>query len=140
MLAPSRNEEIGPMAWGSWTAPAQALLGDETTLDQRIEAVVAPVANAISSAVFYEVPLPGGLSVPVIMIWLIVAAVVFTLYFRFINVRGFAHGYRLIRGDYADASSPGEISHFQALTSAVSGTVGLGNIAGVAVAISGKRW
>lgn len=136
MLATSRNEEIGPMAWGSWTALAQALLGDETTLDQRIEAVVAPVANAISSAVFYEVPLPGGVSVPVIMIWLIVAAVVFTLYFRFINVRGFAHGYRLIRGDYADASSPGEISHFQALTSAVSGTVGLGNIAGVAVAIT----
>jgi len=51
-------------------------------------------------------------------------------------VRGFAHGFRLIRGDYAEDSGPGEVSHFQALTSAVSGTVGLGNIAGVAVAIT----
>jgi alanine or glycine:cation symporter, AGCS family len=58
------------------------------------------------------------------------------LYLGFINVRGFKHGFHLIRGDYADKSGPGEVSHFQALTSAVSGTVGLGNIAGVAVAVS----
>lgn len=105
------------------------------SLDERIERVVRPIADFLSGAIFYEIPV-GGTGVSVIVIWLIVAAVVSTVYFGFINVRGFAHGFRLIRGDYADTSAPGEVSHFQALTSAVSGTVGLGNIAGVAVAIT----
>ncbi|PKM07237.1 MAG: alanine glycine permease [Gammaproteobacteria bacterium HGW-Gammaproteobacteria-4] len=116
--------------------PFTNVAAEPQTLDQRIDAVVAPVANAISSAVFYEITLPGDTKLPLIMLWLILGALVCTFYFRFINVRGFAHGFRLIRGDYADPTSPGEVSQFQALTSAVSGTVGLGNIAGVAVAIT----
>jgi AGCS family alanine or glycine:cation symporter len=107
----------------------------EASIDQRIEAAVAPVSQAISNFIFYSVQVNGA-ALPLIVVWLIAAGLVFTLYFKFVNVRGFAHGYRLIRGDYADASGPGEVSHFQALTSAVSGTVGLGNIAGVAVAIT----
>lgn len=105
------------------------------TLDERINAAVAPITNAVSSFIFYAIPI-GEAQLPLIVVWLIAGAVVFTLYFRFINIRGFAHGFRLIRGDYSDPKSPGEVTHFQALTSAVSGTVGLGNIAGVAVAIT----
>ena len=112
-----------------------AFASQPTGLDQRIDAVVEPVARATSSAIFYAVPV-SGTSFPLIVGWLILAGIVSTLYFRFVNVRGFVHGFRLIRGDYSDPSHPGEVSHFQALTSAVSGTVGLGNIAGVAVAIT----
>ena len=105
-------------------------------IDARIQSVFGPVADALAAVVFAEIPLPGGLKAAAIVIWLAVAAMVFTVYFRFINLRGFAHGFRIIRGDYADPAGPGEVSHFQALTSALSGTVGLGNIAGVAVAIT----
>ena len=105
-------------------------------VDERIQSIFGPIADTLSAIVFVEVPLPGGLSAPAIVIWLAVAACVFTVYFRFINLRGFGHGIRIIRGDYAEAEGPGEVSHFQALTSALSGTVGLGNIAGVAVAIT----
>jgi AGCS family alanine or glycine:cation symporter len=58
-----------------------------------------------------------------------------TLRLRFINVRGFSHAIRIVRGDYDDPDDPGDISHFQALTTALSATVGVGNIAGVATAI-----
>lgn len=116
------------VAPAAWAAPAM-------TMDQKIEAIVAPISNAISGFIFYAVPLDGA-NLPLIVVWLIVAGAFFTLYFKFINIRGFGHGFKLIRGDYSDGSGPGEVSHFQALTSAVSGTVGLGNIAGVAVAIT----
>ena len=105
-------------------------------IDERIQSIFGPIADTLSAIVFVEIPLPGGLSASAIVIWLAIAACVFTVYFRFISLRGFAHGFRVIRGDYADPKGPGEVSHFQALTSAVSGTVGLGNIAGVAVAIT----
>jgi AGCS family alanine or glycine:cation symporter len=62
--------------------------------------------------------------------------VFFTGYFRFINIRGFSHAVKIITGKYKTDDDPGQISQFQALTTAVSGTVGIGNIAGVAVAIS----
>ena len=54
----------------------------------------------------------------------------------FVNVKGFKHAIMLVKGDYDDPNNKGEVSHFQALTTALSGTVGLGNIAGVAIAIS----
>lgn len=117
-------------------APAFAQGAQPDGLDARLNALIEPVAQAISAVVFYEVPLPGGVNVPWIMLWLIFGALICTFYFRFINIRGFAHGFRLIRGDYADKDDPGEVNQFQALSSAVSGTVGLGNIAGVAVAIT----
>lgn len=112
------------------------------SLDQRIEAFIRPMADEVSGFIFHAVRVGGTDEAPVmfplIVGWLILAGVVFTLYFGFINVRGFAHGFRLLRGDYSSKrdAGPGEVSHFQALTSAVSGTVGLGNIAGVAVAIT----
>jgi alanine or glycine:cation symporter, AGCS family len=105
-------------------------------IDQVIESWVAPVLIPIIEAVFYSVSPAEGVHLPLIVVWLVIAAVAFTFYFRFINIRGFMHGYRLIRGDYANPKDTGEVSHFQALATALSGTVGLGNIAGVAVAIT----
>lgn len=75
-------------------------------------------------------------SIPFIVIWLVVGAIFFTIRMGFINIRGFKHAINLARGKYDDPNAPGQVTHFQALTTAVSGTVGLGNIAGVAVAIS----
>ncbi|MEO8010221.1 MAG: alanine/glycine:cation symporter family protein, partial [Dokdonella sp.] len=111
------------------------------SVDQRIDAMVKPVADGVSSVIFYEVRIGGTSEAPVmfplILGWLVLAGLVFTFYFGFINVRGFRHGLDLVRGKYTNAEKcDGEVSHFQALTSAVSGTVGLGNIAGVAVALS----
>lgn len=130
MIRPNPSSALCLLAFAG-TAAAQGSLG----LDQRIESVVAPIAQAISSAIFYEAGI-GGVAVPLIVVWLILGALITTAYLRFVNVRGFAHGFRLIRGDYRDPSAPGEVSHFQALTAAVSGTVGLGNIGGVAIAIA----
>ena len=79
-------------------------------------------------------PLPGT-SFPWIVLWLVVGASVFTLYFGFIQIRAFGHAISLVKGDYSDPNDAGEVSHFQALATALSGTVGLGNIAGVAVAV-----
>ena len=77
----------------------------------------------------------GSVSVPFIVVWLFVGAVFFTLSMGFINIRGFWHAIRLTKGDYDNPDDHGEVTHFQALSSALSGTVGLGNIAGVAIAI-----
>jgi len=74
--------------------------------------------------------------IPFIVIWLVLGATFFTIRMGFINVRGFRHALNLAKGKYDDPDAPGQVTHFQALATAVSGTVGLGNIAGVAVAIS----
>jgi len=76
-----------------------------------------------------------GTSVPFVVVWLLLGAAYFTVRMGFINVRGFWHAIRLTKGDYDNPNEPGEVSHFQALSSALSATVGLGNIAGVAIAI-----
>lgn len=75
-------------------------------------------------------------SIPFIVIWLICGAIFFTIRMGFINFRGFRHALDLAKGKYDDPTAPGQVTHFQALATAVSGTVGLGNIAGVAVAVS----
>ena len=103
--------------------------------DQWVEAHVGPVAEALSSAVFYAIPV-AGTQVPLIVIWLAVAAVFFTVYLRFINVRALGLAIRHVKGDFSDPTARGEISHFKAVATAISGTVGVGNIGGVAVAIS----
>jgi AGCS family alanine or glycine:cation symporter len=81
----------------------------------------------------------GGSIVAVIVsivLWLVVAALFFTFYFGFINLRALKHAFRLVRGDFTSPDAAGEVTHFQALATALSGTVGLGNIAGVALAVS----
>lgn len=74
--------------------------------------------------------------IPIIVVWLVLGAIFFTIYMKFINFRGFRHAIQLIKGDYDNPNHRGEVSHFQALATALSGTVGLGNIAGVAAAIT----
>lgn len=75
-------------------------------------------------------------SIPFIVIWLIIGAIFFTFRMGFINFRGFKHAIQLVSGKYNEPDAPGQVTHFQALATAVSATVGLGNIAGVAVAVS----
>ncbi len=104
-------------------------------VDTLINSWLAPVADWLGRVVFYAVPL-GGAELPLIVAWLITGSLVCTLAFRFINLRGFAHALRVIRGRFSDTTLPGETTPFQAFSAAVSGTVGLGNIAGVAVAIT----
>ena len=78
---------------------------------------------------------PKKTSIPLIVVWLFLGAIFFTIRFKGINFRGFIHAIHLIRGVYDNPKDKGEISHFQALSTALSATVGLGNIAGVAFAI-----
>lgn len=76
-----------------------------------------------------------GVSVPFVVAWLFCGALFFTVRMGFINLRAFWHAVKLTKGDYDDPEDAGEVSHFQALASALSATVGLGNIAGVAIAV-----
>jgi AGCS family alanine or glycine:cation symporter len=105
------------------------------TVDERINTWLAPVADWFGKVVFFSVPVAGA-DLPLIMVWLIMGGIVCTLAFRFVNLRGFRHSLRVIRGDYSRTDHPGEASPFQALSTAVSGTVGLGSIGGVAIAVS----
>lgn len=115
----------------------------ETVFDRSdIEAIAKP-NTAVFGTIHYDEPRPlllpnGSLqknSVPLIVVWLILGAVFFTIRMGFINFTGVGHALNLIRGKYSNPNDKGEVSHFQALTTALSATVGLGNIAGVAVAI-----
>ncbi|WP_226345346.1 alanine/glycine:cation symporter family protein [Agilicoccus flavus] len=104
-------------------------------IDQAIDDVFGPFATWLESIVFFAVPI-AGTKVPLIVGWLVVCGFFFTIWLRFLNVRGLKHAVDLVRGKFTRADAEGEVTHFQALATAVSGTVGLGNIAGVAVAMS----
>ena len=104
-------------------------------MDDLINEVMRPVSEAVSGGVFATIPVLGG-DFPVIVAWLALGGLFFTIYLRFISLRGFTHAVGLVTGRYARGDDPGEISQFRALTTAVSGTVGIGNIANVAIAIS----
>ncbi len=106
------------------------------SLDEKINSVFAPIVEFFGKIIFFEPFKFIGFDMPFIVLWLIVGAVFFTFKFNFINFTGLKHSIELIRGVYDDPNEPGEVSHFQALVTALSGTVGLGNIAGVAVAVS----
>lgn len=106
-----------------------------TTLADQIDNALTPLADWVSSIIFYSIDV-FGVSLPLVVIWLMTAGVVLTFSFRFVNLRGFRHGWQLIFNPKQHLDSPGEISHFQALSAALSGTVGLGNIASVPVAIA----
>ena len=79
---------------------------------------------------------PRKASIPFVVVWLVIAAVFFSARMHLINFRGFALAVKLILGRYHDPRAGGEVTHFQALATALSATVGLGNIAGVAIAVS----
>ena len=108
-------------------------------IDSFINDTVEPVSSAFSSFVFYSVPLTDTVSLPIILIWLVAIAFFTTFYFGFVNFRYFGRGIGIALGKVThkeDKKAEGDITPFQALATTLSGTVGLGNIAGVAIAIS----
>lgn len=100
------------------------------------EFFVGPLASVLFFDIaFWDNGAEGELKLPIVVVWLVLGAIYFTLRMQFINLRGLGHAVAVTRGDYDSPDDPGEISHFQALSSALSATVGLGNIAGVAIAV-----
>jgi alanine or glycine:cation symporter, AGCS family len=142
--------------------PLFASAQESQGLDEKINEWFMPIATAWEGLVLTTVPVAGS-DIPVVLILLVTGATFFTVYFSFVNVTKFPLAINVVRGKYDDVEKPpphseesalvhiedgdiigtikdeghhGEVSHFQALATAVSGTVGLGNIAGVAVAIA----
>ena len=125
--------KYGMLALASTMATAGPALAQEAmSLDQKVNQIFASSTGWFVSLIFSPFP---GTSFPWIVAWLVIAATIFTVYFGFIQFRAFPHSIALVKGDYSDPNDAGEVSHFQALATALSGTVGLGNIAGVAVAV-----
>lgn len=116
-------------------ADAQAVTGFRK-IEQKVNEIFGTINGWIATVLFYPIPLPGESSVPAAVAWLVAGSLFFTLRMRFINLRGFVHAVKVTSGKYDNPDDEGEVSHFQALTAALSATVGLGNIAGVAVAVS----
>jgi alanine or glycine:cation symporter, AGCS family len=114
------NEVLGTMIVG---IPSES---EEFTFRRKPEGKISKV----------EITDHNDRKLPAIVLWLVVGAIVFTLWMRFINFRAIGHAIQVIRGRYDDPNEQGEVTHFQALSSALSATVGLGNIAGVAIAVS----
>jgi AGCS family alanine or glycine:cation symporter len=124
-------------------AETEAAAGDPATPNQptglmgAVDAGVGRVNAVIGAVFFWDVAFwSETVTIPLVVLWLVLGAIFFTFQMRFINIRGFGHAIQVVRGRYSDPSDAGEVSHFQALTTALSATVGLGNIAGVAIAIS----
>jgi AGCS family alanine or glycine:cation symporter len=109
-----------------------------TTVVEAVNNVMAPISASISSLIFFTLQdIYSGLPpIPFVVLWLLGGGIFFSFYMGFPNFRAFKHSFKIVKGTYDDPNDPGEVTHFQALTAAVSGTVGLGNIAGVAIAIS----
>ena len=113
------------------------VFSQEKGLDQRIDEAFQPVSDFFSEVIFFSIG-----ENPFVIYLLVGSALFFTLYFVFPNIRYFLTSINVVRGKYDEvekdenSSKQGEVSHFQALTTAVSGTVGNGNIAGVALAIA----
>ena len=137
------------------------LLQQTPSFDDRVNEQFSAATSWFTDAVFAEIPITDTVGIPWVLVVLILGASYFTIYFKGINFRGFFKAIQVVRGKYddleddgvvtastsvstVDGDNPdtirvegeGEVSHFQALTAAVSATVGLGNIAGVAIALS----
>ena len=120
-----------------------SIFAQEKGLDQQIDEAFKPFSDTISNIIFFEI-----LGTPFVLILLVGSALFFTIYFGFVNIRRFPTAINVVRGKYDELDEghdgkksggdgdEGEVTHFQALATAVSGTVGNGNIAGVALAIA----
>lgn len=136
----------------------------EMGIDEKIDQVFGDATGWFVTFIFYQIDFGSGIKVFWVLFPLIIGATYFTFYFRLINIRGFFTSINIVRGKYDDLEErenhkveaakstftdeddnpdtirveghEGEVSHFQALTAALSATVGLGNIAGVAIAVS----
>lgn len=149
--APDQHSAPGPDDPAAAALPATPLPadGDEAAPDDWMEWINAQFRKAdepfgrfivtpLETVLFYDFGTAHwlGTSVPFVVFWLFFGALFFTIRMGLINVRAFGHALNLTRGVYDKPDSQGEVSHFQALSSALSATVGLGNIAGVAIAVS----
>jgi AGCS family alanine or glycine:cation symporter len=105
-------------------------------LDQLEKGFSEGIVEPLDAVFFVDVAFwSDSVEVPLLVLWLVLGALFFTLRFQFVNFRAFRHALDCVRGQYTNPDEAGEISHFQALSAALSATVGLGNIAGVAVAV-----
>ncbi len=117
--------------------PWRAAAAQEGGFMGMVDAGAGVVVNALSSVFFYDVMFwDAEHALPLVVLWLVVGSIFLTFRMGFINLRAFKHAVNITRGKYSDPSDAGEVSHFQALAAALSATVGLGNIAGVAIAVS----
>ncbi|NER37596.1 MAG: alanine:cation symporter family protein [Oscillatoria sp. SIO1A7] len=97
---------------------------------ESIDAIFAAIVGAMESVLFVSIA-----GIPLIVLWLICGAIFFTIRMGFINFKAFKHAVEVVQGRYDNPEEQGELTHFQALAAALSATVGLGNIAGVAIAV-----
>ena len=130
-------KSIIPTALSGLILGATGLAAQESkSIDQTVNEMFASSTGWFVNAIFAPLPFQiNGAAFPWIVMWLVIGASIFTLYFGFVQFKWFGHSISLVKGDYSDPNDAGEVSHFQALATALSGTVGLGNIAGVAVAV-----
>jgi alanine or glycine:cation symporter, AGCS family len=138
---------------------SSAEIEEQATISQQINRMFTPFVNTLAEVLFWDPFSAAGIydrvvrdeqgnplvnetgevveaPLKLIVVWLILGGLFFTVFMRFINVRAFVHAIRLVAGKYSKPGDDGEVSHFQALTTALSATVGLGNIAGVAIAVA----
>lgn len=102
-----------------------------------VDSAVGVVNGWIGAFFFYDVMFwDDTVVLPLVVLWLVMGSLILTFRMGFINIRAFKHAINVTRGKYSDPNDAGEVSHFQALAAALSATVGLGNIAGVAIAVS----
>ncbi len=132
---------------------------EEETLSESINKVFEPVVEGLGAVLFWDPFAAMGIydpinynengkpilgengepiktNIPIVVVWLVFGAIFFTIKMKFINLSGFRHAIQLVAGKFDNPNDKGEVSHFQALATALSATVGLGNIAGVAIAIT----
>ncbi len=120
-----------------WSSPSLVFAG----VSDSVNAFFGELNHIIGSVIFFDALFfIKGASLPLAVAWLIMGAIFFTFKMKFINFTGVKHAFNVVRGKYVSKEKKqdeiGEVTHFQALTAALSATVGLGNIAGVAIAIS----
>ncbi len=109
---------------------------EEGGFDAALQSFFEPITEKVEAVVFFETGISFLEGVPFVLPWLIIGATIFTVYMGFINITSFKHALDVVRGKFDNPNDQGEVSHFQALTAALSGTVGVGNIAGVAAAVT----
>ena len=130
-----KSKAIAALGLASALLMPISAFAQETGIDQKVSEIFGTLFGPFVSLIFYSVTI-NGVSFPLIVAWLIICAIVLTAKMGLIQFTGVKHSFELLRGVYSNPKDAGEVSHFQALATALSGTVGLGNIAGVAVAVS----
>ncbi len=134
---PVPTDSTPPIAPLTQQQPEAAQQEPEGDWQRTVDEAMASVNGWIGAFFFYDVIFwNDAVTLPLVVLWLVLGAIYFTFKMNFINIRGFRHAIAVTRGAYDDPSAMGEVSHFKALTAALSATVGLGNIAGVAIAVS----